>query len=67
MHEAVAHFLLKIPPIDEIGGSITHVIEQYRANVINLEKATETILKYHKSTLDKYINMSYKLERDSNS
>ena len=54
MHETIALFLLKHPPLDEIGGSITDVIEKYRYNSLSEEQALDQMLTLHEPFLSKY-------------
>ena len=54
MHETIALFLLKHPPLDEIGGSITDVIEKYRYNSLSEEQALDQMMTLHEPFLIKY-------------
>jgi len=54
MHETIALFLLKHPPLDEIGGSITDVIEKYRYNSLSEEQALDQMMTLHEPFLSKY-------------
>lgn len=64
MWREAAIFLLEVPPIEEIGGSITHTIEQYRAGTINKGTATQILLQEHKNFLEKYIETNELLSRE---
>jgi len=61
MHETIALFLLKHPPLDEIGGSITDVIEKYRYNSISEEQALDQMLTLHEPFLTKYIKQQIQI------
>lgn len=54
--EETALFLLKYPPIDEIGGTIVEVIDQYRYGTITEKQALNIVIDYHKPLLQKYID-----------
>ena len=54
MVEQIALFLLDHPPLDEIGGSITNVIEKYRYNSLTKEQALEQMIVLHEPFLIKY-------------
>jgi len=54
MHETIALFLLKQPPLDEIGGSITDVIEKYRYGTLTEDNAIDRMLTLHEPFLIKY-------------
>ncbi len=61
MWEELAIFLLEIPPIDEIGGKITHVIEQYRSGIINKQNAIKIIINDFKKFLETYVELDEKI------
>jgi len=63
MWEDAATFLLEIPPIDEIGGKLNYIVEQYRSNTITKEMALQTILKNHKRFLENYVEINEMLNR----
>ena len=54
MHETIALFLLKHPPLDEIGGTITDVIEKYRYGSLTQDQALDKIITLHEPFLLKY-------------
>jgi hypothetical protein len=54
MHETIALFLLKHPPLDEIGGTITDVIEKYRYSSLTKDQALDQMLTLHEPFLVKY-------------
>lgn len=58
MFNTVAMFLLNHPPLEEIGGSVVDVVENYREGFISKEKALVDLLTNHKDFLEKYINQS---------
>ena len=55
MWKSIATFLLEVPPIDEIGGKINHIIEQYRAGILKKELAINCIIQNHKKFLENYV------------
>jgi hypothetical protein len=61
MWEEIAAFLLEIPPIDEIGGKITHVIEQYRSGIIEKQNAIQIIIRDFKRFLEGYVELNEKI------
>ena len=61
MHETIALFLLKHPPLDEIGGSITDVIEKYRYGSLTEDNAIERMLTLHEPFLIKYAKQQIEL------
>ena len=61
MHEAIALFLLKHPPLDEIGGTITDVIEKYRYGSLTEDNAIERMLTLHEPFLIKYAKQQIEL------
>ncbi len=61
MHETIALFLLKHPPLDEIGGSITDVIEKYRYGTLTEDNAIERMLTLHEPFLIKYAKQQIEL------
>lgn len=63
MWEETALFLLEIPPIDEIGGKITNIIEQYRLGIIPKSAAVQYIILHHKNFIEKYLEMNKILSR----
>lgn len=50
---SVAIFLLDHPPLDEIGGPITDIIESYRYGTITKDEAIDQMFEKHKSFLVK--------------
>lgn len=58
MHQNIVEFLLEIPPLDEIGGRIAHIIEQYRAGIIPKGLCIDKILKEHQHFLHEYVTVS---------
>lgn len=58
MPQQIAEFLLEIPPLDEIGGKITHVIEQYRAGILQKKVCVDRILNEYPHFLQEYIKTS---------
>jgi len=58
MYKQVAAFLLDHPPLDEIGGPITHIIENYRYKLLTKEDAIQMILDDYKNVLSRYIEQS---------
>ena len=54
MHETIALFLLKHPPLDEIGGTITDIIEKYRYGSLTQDQALDKIITLHELFLIKY-------------
>ena len=62
MWQDIASFLLEIPPLDEIGGKITSIIEQYRAGVLKKQDAMHIILTDHKRFLEIYAEMNEKIK-----
>ena len=61
MHETIALFLLKHPPLDEIGGTITDVIEKYRYGSLTEDNAIERMLTLHEPFLIKYAKQQIEL------
>ena len=61
MHETIALFLLKHPPLDEIGGTITDVIEKYRYGSLTEDNAIERMLTLHEPFLIKYTKQQIEL------
>ena len=61
MHETIALFLLKHPPLDEIGGSITDIIEKYRYGTLTEDNAIERMLTLHEPFLIKYAKQQIEL------
>lgn len=62
MWEDIAAFLLEIPPIQEIGGKITHVIEQYRAGILKRERAICVIIQDHQKFLETYAELNESID-----
>lgn len=56
MHKDIALFLLDHPPLDEIGGSITDIIEMYRVGTITKRKALRQLVTTFAPVLQKYAN-----------
>lgn len=56
MHQEVATFLLKVPPLEEIGGKICHIIEQYRAGILEEHTCLTRILTEHSQYIKDYLN-----------
>ena len=54
MAKSVALFLLNHPPLDEIGGTITDVIERYRNNGMTKKEALLEMNTNHAAFLKKY-------------
>lgn len=54
MHKDIALFLLEHPPLDEIGGPITDVIEMYRVGTITKRKALRQLVTTFTPVLQKY-------------
>lgn len=61
MYNTIASFLLEHPPLEEIGGSIVDIIENYREGFVSKEKALEEILSKHADFIEKYIVNATKL------
>ena len=55
MYQKVAEFLLEVPPLEEIGGKISHVIEQYRAGVLPKKTCLDRVLQDYHYFLQEYI------------
>lgn len=58
MFNTVALFLLEHPPLEEIGGPILDIVENYRDGFITKQKALEDILKNHHNFLENYITQA---------
>lgn len=63
MCKKIVEFLLDVPPIEEIGGQISSIIEQYRAGAIEKEKCLTRILTDHQPFLRKYIDNNVDIKR----
>ena len=61
MQETIALFLLKHPPLDEIGGPITDVIEKYRYGSLTEDRALDQMLTLHEPFLMKYSKQQIEL------
>ena len=61
MHETIALFLLKHPPLDEIGGTITDVIEKYRYGSLTQDQALDKMITLHEPFLIKYSKQQIEL------
>jgi hypothetical protein len=57
-----ALFLLKHPPLEEIGGSITEVIERYRYHMLTEAEALEILTTKHKKYIQDYVSFNDKLD-----
>ena len=57
-------FLLNHPPLEEIGGSITGVIDQFRSGHITEKQATNIIIEHHKRYVQKYLNGNILMRED---
>ena len=67
MHENIALFLLKYPPLEEIGvGSIVDLIEKYRYGLLSKENALDEMLTLHEPFLSKYSNNQIKINDNLN-
>lgn len=55
IEDKIAEFLLEHPPLDEIGGPITDIVETYRANACTKEHALEQMKIKFGDVLQKYI------------
>jgi len=67
MYETIALFLLKHPPIEEIGvGSITDLIENYRYGLLSKEKALDQMITLHEPFLVKYYNNQIEINDNLN-
>jgi len=58
MFNTVAVFLLDHPPLEEIGGPILDIVENYRAGFTTKQRALEDMLKNHQNFLQNYINQA---------
>lgn len=56
MHKKVVEFLMEAPPLDEIGGEVVHIIEQYRAGIIKKQVCINRILLECCSYVQTYID-----------
>ncbi len=56
MFNTVAVFLLDHPPLEEIGGPILDIVENYREGFITKQKALDDMLKNHQNFLQNYID-----------
>lgn len=54
MYLNIVKFLLKTPPLEEIGGKISHIIEQYRAGVLEEQVCITRILNEHAQYIKDY-------------
>lgn len=63
MCKKIVEFLLEVPPIEEIGGQISSIIEQYRAGAIEKENCITRILSDHQPFLHKYIDNNVDIKR----
>lgn len=61
MHETIALFLLKHPPLDEIGGTITDVIEKYRYGSLTQDQALDRMITLYEPFLIKYAKQQIEL------
>lgn len=58
MYQKIAEFLLETPPLEEIGGKISHVVEQYRAGVLCKAVCVDRILQDYYPFLQEYVKSS---------
>lgn len=61
MLEETAAFLLEYPPLDEIGGPITDVIEMYRYGGLEKNQAIAKLVTNFSNFLQRYINQNEEL------
>jgi hypothetical protein len=52
--DSITSFLLEYPPLDEIGGPVTEIIEKYRNGVMSKKEAVNVMNMQFKSFLTKY-------------
>jgi len=50
-----SHFLLDHPPLEEIGGKITGIIEDYRYKLLTKQQAEQQMLREYHPFLSKFI------------
>lgn len=58
MYQHIIEFLLEVPPLDEIGGRVGHIIEQYRAGILPKSSCVAKILEEHHRFLQDYVSVS---------
>ena len=58
MYLDAALFLLKIPPLQEIGGKISHIIEQYRAGILDEQTCLARMMEDHIEYIKKFASQS---------
>jgi hypothetical protein len=58
MFNTVAAFLLEHPPLEEIGGPVLDIIENYREGFITKQKALDDMLNNHQKFLENYITQA---------
>lgn len=61
MLEETAIFLLECPPLEEIGGPITDVVEMYRYGALERNEAVAKLVMNFSNFLQRYIDQDEKL------
>jgi hypothetical protein len=56
--EEAAVFLLEVPPLEEVNGSIAGLIERYRCGVLNKQDALENMLDKWQSYVEAYVALN---------